>query len=506
MEKKYQNPNLIKYFEKHVAKMNVEDTFKPLLVDILLRRAYEFSLTPQEIQQDMNSLLGSLDTIKIGKMPKKYTKALGLYQPKIKQITLNKDYVYDCLKWGQSGLENLYVTLTHEVYHALSKDEFGKDRLGSRNRYNGKYNSTLLETIVETAADRTVFSRTENDKYFFRKETNGYPEMTFVVPVIAATYGVSEREFLKHAIMGRDNLINFLASTAKETSNEVAGFLDGIELNLAKMHKALYSKRKNPIPEDKARDLISESIFAISYICNSKLEDRYAKKPITDGFSVYNFVENAKYNHIKLHTILDIEMENLRRMYGINVVPIITEMKEESDYDERKTIIDMDRVVSRRQNFDSEVEYLRVFNYAKRGMLDNLNPLYLNQKGIAYTRNSTYFSPMDSRVVRKFDDDDFPTMRPWNNYAIVDYISKYIPELVPRRNIVEYAKDKLEEFMYRDRKQLPEQASISKAEVSNHFELSETDLKKFNDSTNKVLSEHKNQTIRTNSVEKNKEE
>ena len=181
-------------------------------------------------------------------------------------------------------------------------------------------------------------------------------------------------------------------------------------------------------------------------------------------------------------------------------------MKEESDYDERKTIIDMDRVVSRRQNFDSEVEYLRVFNYAKRGMLDNLNPLYLNQKGIAYTRNSTYFSPMDSRVVRKFDDDDFPTMRPWNNYAIVDYISKYIPELVPRRNIVEYAKDKLEEFMYRDRKQLPEQASISKAEVSNHFELSETDLKKFNDSTNKVLSEHKNQTIRTNSVEKNKEE
>ena len=169
MEKKYQNPNLIKYFEMHVAKMNVEDTFKPLLVDILLRRAYEFSLTPQEIQQDMNSLLGSLDTIKIGKMPKKYTKALGLYQPKIKQITLNKDYVYDCLKWGQRGLENFYVTLTHEVYHALSKDEFGKDRLGSRNRYNGKYNSTLLETIVETAADRTVFSRTENDKYFFRK-------------------------------------------------------------------------------------------------------------------------------------------------------------------------------------------------------------------------------------------------------------------------------------------------------------------------------------------------
>lgn len=506
MEKKYQNPNLISYFEKYVSKMNVEDTFKPLLVDILLRRAYEFSLTPQEIQQDTNSLLDSLDTIQIGKMPKKYTNALGLYQPQIKQITLNKDYVYNCLKSGNSGLENLYVTLTHEVYHALSKDEFGQDRLGSRNRYNGRYNNTLLETIIETAADRTVFSRTENDKYFFRKETNGYPEMTFVVPAIAATYGVSEKEFLKHAIIGRDNLINFLATTAKETPNEVAGFLDGVELNLAKMHKALYSKGKHPISEDKARELISESIFAISYICNSKLEDRYKKEPITDGFSVYNFVENAKYNHIKLHTILDIEMENLNRAYGINVVPVITEMKEESDYDERKTIIDMDKVVSRRQNFDSEAEYLRVFNYAKRGMLDNLNPAYLRQRGIAHTRNSKYFTPIDSRIIRKFDNDDFPIMRPWNNYDVFEYMSKYIPDLVPKRNIVEYAKDKLEEFMYRSRKQLPEKALKTQEETPNYFGLSRTDLKKFNDNTKKVLSEHKNQTKKINPVEKNKEE
>ena len=136
--------------------------------------------------------------------------------------------------------------IDQEVEIVIIEPEIMIPLVGALNEFK-----TVKQTIVETAADRTVFSRTENDKYFFRKETNGYPEMTFVVPVIAATYGVSEREFLKHAIMGRDNLINFLASTAKETSNEVAGFLDGIELNLAKMHKALYSKRKNPIPEDK---------------------------------------------------------------------------------------------------------------------------------------------------------------------------------------------------------------------------------------------------------------
>ncbi len=70
MEKNYQNRNLIGYFEKFVATMEVEEDFKPLLVDILLRRAFEYSLTPQQIQQDMKSLLVSLKSIEIGKMSK----------------------------------------------------------------------------------------------------------------------------------------------------------------------------------------------------------------------------------------------------------------------------------------------------------------------------------------------------------------------------------------------------------------------------------------------------
>lgn len=76
MEKSYQNPNLIRYFEKYVATMEVEENFKPLLVDILLRRAFEFSLTPQEIQQDMSTLLNSLKSIEIGKMSKGHEGAL----------------------------------------------------------------------------------------------------------------------------------------------------------------------------------------------------------------------------------------------------------------------------------------------------------------------------------------------------------------------------------------------------------------------------------------------
>lgn len=431
----------------------------------------------------------------------------GIYIPKIKKILLNEEFVRDCLKNGGKGIDDLYATLTHEVYHALTRDEKGKDRLSSTNRFNGKRNRTLLESIVETAADRTVFSRNEKDKYNFRKETNGYPEMTFVVPALAATYGVSEREFLKHAILGRDNLIRFLSNKEKETSDKTAMFLDGIELNLAKMHSALYSKKERPVSQAKGRELISEAIFAISYICNSKLEERYARKQVTDSFSVYNFVENAKYNHVKLHRIIDIEMSNLNREYGIDVVPIITEMKEESDYDELKTIIDMDKVVSRRQNFETEKEYLRVFDYAKRGFLDSLDPQYMREKGIVHTRRSRAFSPIDERVIRKFDDEDFPIGRPWNNYSIRHYISKYIPNLIPRRSLIRFAKDKLQEAIHGNVAFLPEEVSPSDdSKVPDYFRLSAEDLSKFNKGTKQVLKEHKKTNPNINQLEKNKEE
>lgn len=430
----------------------------------------------------------------------------GIYIPKKKKILLNEDFVRGYLKNGGRGIDDLYVTLTHEVYHALTRDENGKDRLSSINRFNGKRNSTLLESIVETAADRTVFSRTERDRYNFRKETNGYPEMTFVVPALAATYGVSEREFLKHAILGRDNLIRFLSSRENENYDRTAMFLDGIELNLAKMHSALYPKKEKLVSPNKGRELISESIFAISYICNSKLEERYTREPLTDSFSVYNFVENAKYNHVKLHRIIDIEMDNLNREYGIDVVPVITGMKEESEYDELKTIIDMDKVVSRRQNFETEKEYLRVFDYAKRGFLDSLDPQYMRERGIIHTRRSRVFSPIDERVIRKFDDEDFPIGMPWNNYSIRHYISKYIPNLIPRRSLIRFAKDKLQEVMYGNVALLPEEVSPNDEKVPDYFKLSDEDLIKFNRGTKQVLKEHKKGSPNIKRLDKNKEE
>lgn len=503
----YQNPNLIRYFQKYVSQMEVDRDFKPILVDILLRRAYEFDLTPYEIQTDMSTLMNSLKSIKIGKMSRKYSTAVGIYKPNKKEITLREDVVREALRGSEEDLDNLYVTLTHEVYHALARDVNGNDRLASINLYNGKRNSTLLEAIVETAADRTVFARTERDRSHFKKDTKGYPEMTFVVPVLAATYGVTEREFLKHAIMGRANLINFLAQKEREPYNGVAEILDGIELNLAKMHRALYGKKDKPATIEECRELISESMFAISYICNRKLEDRYHQEPIYDTYSAREFVENAKYNHVRLHRILDREMMHLNNTYGINIVPRITEMKEESEYDERRTIIDMDKVVTRRQNFASEAEFLRVLDYARNGALDRLQQGYLREKGIVRTVRQRNFSYLDLNVVRRFDDEDFPINMLWDNRHIQKYFRRNLPRHTPRQSIIDVAIQKITELTRPDSRYLPEEGSYPKEEKApDYFKLSDDDLSKFNEGARKAINPNSKGFKREKPDEKSKGE
>lgn len=501
MRRDYQDTKLIRYFENQISKMKVKDDYKPLLVDILLRRAHEFSLSPMEIEQDVQSLLNSLQSIEIRKMPKDDRNTIGLYDYEKKKIILNVDFVRNALKNGKNEIDELYVTLTHEVYHALSIDENGNDRLESKNSFTGKPNSNLLETIIETAANRTVLSRTEKDRYNFKKETNGYTEMTFVVPVLAATYGVSEKEFLKHAIFGRNKLIRFLSSKVKEPPFKTIEFLDLMELNLGKIHNAIYLKRKKPITKKRRSKFISEAMFSISHICNCKLEQRYASQVVNDSDAVYNFVENAKYNHIRLHQIIDREMKNLDKEFGINTIPLITELKEESDYDEQRTIIEMDSVVQARQNFQTEAEYLKVFDIAKRGCLSTLDEDYLKSKNLADSEEKT-LSSVDESVIKKFDDEDFQIEIPWNNACINHYISKYISKLVPRRGLVSFISDTIEEMIYGKVELSPKRMSSKDVKTSEVFRLSNEDLEKFNMGTKRVLTQYK----KISSKEKNEGE
>ena len=174
-------------------------------------------------------------------MPKRYESAAGLYDGMKKTIIINSKVMEDMMKQGDYS--TLYEILTHEVFHALSRDERGRDTLASINVHSKKYNSTLLETIVEKAADRCVFSR-KGDKTlpYYHKNEYGYSDITFITDALAATYGLTEGSFLKCAIRGRQNLISMLSSFTGESKKDTRSFLDMVEVHFAKIHKALYGK------------------------------------------------------------------------------------------------------------------------------------------------------------------------------------------------------------------------------------------------------------------------
>ena len=74
-----------------INNLTIPDVFKPLVCEICVRRAYEYNLSPAEVERDLRRLETNLKDIKIGRMPRGYKTAAGLYKPDEKAIILRKD-------------------------------------------------------------------------------------------------------------------------------------------------------------------------------------------------------------------------------------------------------------------------------------------------------------------------------------------------------------------------------------------------------------------------------
>ena len=273
MAKKYENHKLKAYFKKYINTMDVDKRFKPYLVDILMRRAKQYDLSPEEIRTDVMTLIGSLDSIEIISANDPIMEnAWGLYAPDQRKIYLSDD----CARNKNNSNEMIYQTLAHEVYHALSCDPYTRaDRLSGYNRYTGQQNRSLLETIVEKASFKTVFDTGRIENAYYNHNARGYSDMTFVLDAIEAVYGVNEEALLRNGIQSRDKMTEFLASVVGEDTQKTGEFLDELEAHLAELHSTLYPihEADRVSPEVEAAN-ISQALTNIKRICHGKILDR----------------------------------------------------------------------------------------------------------------------------------------------------------------------------------------------------------------------------------------
>ncbi len=392
--------NLEKYFKKYINTMNVSNKYKPLLVDILMRRADTYELSPEDIRQDVVSLLYNLDEISIDDMPEGYENAAGLYMPETKEILIAKGYsqvVQD---------DKLYQTLTHEVYHALSKDEYGRDRLGGYNSLTGEYNSSLLEAIVEKSSYRAAFGNDKQSNIYFNNSADGYSDITFIVDALEATYGVSEKDFLKNAIMGRERLASFLASHSGETPDSAYRFLDEIEISYAQLHHTMYPfEGKEQTPYQKSQN-ISRALSGIYNLCENKMAERIRYTNVHSYQEISNLNDNFKYSHNKLSAIMNDRMEFFSLYYGSNIKNEVLWNTQGYKNNTLFKINDIENLVQAAPNFSNERDFISAYGWAKQGRVSDLSA-----DCRAYYKIQNNFQetlPITQEIVNKeFEDEEF---------------------------------------------------------------------------------------------------
>lgn len=393
------NTNLKKYFEDYINQMNIDKRYTSVLVDVMMRRAYQYELSPQEIKQDVIALLNNLNEIVIDDMPEGYEKANGIYSSDEKKITIKKEFA------KQADNKVLYQTLTHEVYHVLTRDEDGNDQLAGYNSITGQYNSSLLEAIVEKASYRAVFGNDRQENIYFNQNANGYADITFIVDALEATYGVNEQDFLKNGIQGREQLANFLAANSGETIDTTLQFLDAIESNYALLHNSLYpwneEEEKNMISESRNKN-IKDALTGIYQLCENKISERMARISISNVQDAINLKEELNYDHNKLNLVMDDRIKYFSNVYDLSINNDVYQRVQPYRENTLYRINDLGSVLEVASQFPTEQDCVNAVDWARDGNLGQLDPQLLNYYEIE--RKMEYTLPITQEYIDKISE------------------------------------------------------------------------------------------------------
>lgn len=416
----YRDQRLIEYLAYRIKEMSVDKKLQPVLIDILLRRIFEYDLSPTDIEQDVDSLVNNLKSIEVKKMPKKYSKVGGYYDSIFKKIVLNERYVDEAVKNPDNP--KLYEILTHEVYHALSRDENGHDRLVSKNQITGKNNFSLLEAIIEKAADRCVYPRDTGVAPYYKQNVFGYSNITFITDAIAATYGVTEKEFLKNAIMGRKRLISFLATQGAEKKSDTARFLDRIEVNFSRLHNTLYPEKNQPKDQEKMKiDAIKDSMTGIYSLCERKFAERLERTRVSGIRQASGFLNEAKFNHNRLTCVMENALYHFSNIFNRNdILSDVIDRVEDSKLRTSYRINDLDEIMLNHTRIPHN-QILPLINESKSGRLPELDKSILTYYGLTLRGRTTFNET--ARVKDKYYYCDF-SQDSWENYDITRYVAK----------------------------------------------------------------------------------
>lgn len=305
-DKNYYSASLDKILSKYITSKQYGDLV-PIVKDVFQRRAYEFDFSDKHIEAEVRKFIKNAKTIEfvsedeIGK-----STTMGVYKSGKKKIQLNETYYSSKLRnYGSEEVgKMLYETLTHEMYHAIA-DGPVHSGVSTYNVLKNDYEGdTLNEVITEAAANRTSYTRTSRDFEQGRSKTDGYSDITFVANLLAASMGVTEKEFLKAGIQNRKELMNLFNS--KFPSNSLAKtaqkeYFDKIESSLDVIYNLNYEKTSKNEPKELKSQLRKS---ALTTLYKSAYELALFQISHDKAHTPAEMADEASFRFLKMENIL----------------------------------------------------------------------------------------------------------------------------------------------------------------------------------------------------------
>lgn len=246
MKKEYFNQEAYDYVASQINKTKINSVFKPIVIDIILRRRHEYQLDDKYFHRDVESFIRNVEDIYWEDLPEKKG---GDFYPEKKCIRINRNAFKEDMNDEQFA-EKLLAVICHECGHAMNFDETGNDRTFKTDSMDPADSTIpidgILEIFTEKESDRLIHNRKQEDAFKYYNETTGYRPTTKYVNAIAAAFGIKEKELLSAAIKGEQELYEALKANIKDENFSQKKFRD-IALNIRIAHKELYKDKDDEI-------------------------------------------------------------------------------------------------------------------------------------------------------------------------------------------------------------------------------------------------------------------
>ena len=466
-EKKYYNRNLEPVLRQYITRGKYGD-FAIILQDIFQRRAYEFDFSEEEIADEVANFANRVEKVEFAsKDDMIFERAMGVYIPGEKSIRLSQDYYLQDIK-SKTELEfgtKLFETLTHEVYHGIADRGEYNGLVYSRVGETFSRGTALNEVFTETAANRACFPRGSKEAEQYRANTDGYPDITFVTNLLAASVGLTEKEILRAGIQNRGKLMEAISSKfPKEKSfDEAYKMIEKIEGSLDIIYNVRYSnKEKTETEKDLEAQLMGSSLVTL-YETSFKLASYQIEnddKPINQ-----ETLADATYRYSKLEKIMQ---DSLTTFKNYNAIPFdykqrILNSVEKSQNSLANRVTGFDTIVKQGYRITNPKDLKITTDLAKKGMLQKkakvLNKKYgvIVPEGTSETVSSLTDDMEYEAYVMK---EDFDNGEQWDNSSVAVVIKRRFVEEMERKGLIRQPT----EFELADTEEIPVVNDLDKTE------------------------------------------